>query len=79
MSDEQLEPVTELAAEPVAQSRFYYAQLDAENKVICKSDLSGEVIAPGMIAVTSLDNFQLGDLYENGQFVTPEPVPELQP
>lgn len=65
----------------MSNQRFYYAQLNEENKVVCKSDLSGEVVADNMIAVTSLDEFQLGDLYENGQFITPEPEPEpeLQP
>jgi hypothetical protein len=65
----------------MSNQRFYYAQINAENKVVCKSDLSGEVTEPGMIAVTSLDEFQLGDVYENGQFITPEPEPEpeLQP
>lgn len=54
-----------------------YAQLDANNRAIGYSDLSGAVDAPNMILIGDDDDFT-GWLYENGQWIEPEPV-EPQP
>lgn len=56
-------------------NRFYYAQLaeiDGSLTVVGLSDLSGEVNAPNLIRLPSMDAAKLGDLYQNGEFVTPK-------
>lgn len=55
--------------------RFFYAQLDGLT-VVAISDLSGEVVAPNLIRLQSLSECSLGDIYENGQFITPPQVAE---
>lgn len=52
--------------------RFFYAQLDGL-KVVALSDLSDEVIAPNMILLKSLTDVQLGDIYQDGKFITASP------
>lgn len=56
-------------------NRFFYAQLD-NSAVVALSDLSGEVSAPNMVRLQSLSDAKLGDIYENGQFITPPQVAE---
>lgn len=56
-------------------NNFLYAQLE-ELKVVALSDLSGEVIATSMVRLQSLSDAKLGDIYENGQFITPPQVAE---
>lgn len=51
---------------------FYYAQLDANNKVVGLSQLSGEVTFPYMIPITESqvsDTTLFGKTYSNGQFI----------
>lgn len=56
-------------------NRYFYAQLNELNVVCGLSDLSGEVVAQNMIPLTSLSAAKLGDIYQNGAFITPEPEP----
>ena len=58
-------------------TRCLYAQLaevDGQQIVVCVSDLCGEVNQPNMVPLQSLQNCQLGDIYQNGTFTTP-PAP----
>lgn len=50
-----------------------YAQIDANNRAIGYSDLTGEVDAPHMILIGDDDNLT-GWRYENGQWIEPQPV-----
>lgn len=52
----------------------YYAQINSESIVVAVTEAAGEINAPHMIAIESLDDSLLRKKYENGQFVAlPEP------
>lgn len=60
-------------------SNFIYAQLAADNTVIAISQLSGEVIHPQLIRIDNTRAATLGDVYQNGAFVAPEPDETAEP
>lgn len=51
-------------------NRYLYAQIDDKGLVVAKSDLKGEVIHPSLVAISLMDECQLGDTYHSGAFVT---------
>lgn len=57
----------------------YYAQINDESICFAVTETAGEINAPDMISVASLDQSLLGKKYENGQFVAPPEPPAPPP
>lgn len=56
----------------------FYAQLNAENIVVCISSLSGEVDSQQMIEIEFEDISLLGKKYENGTFIETQSTSQIE-
>lgn len=57
----------------------YYAQIDGDSIVVAVTEAAGEINAPHMIPIESLDDSLLRKKYEGGQFVDVPPPPAPEP
>ncbi|MEF2247755.1 hypothetical protein [Paenibacillus sp. IITD108] len=58
---------------------YKYAQIDDAGRCVAVSDLSGVVDIPHMIALSIEDDVQPGDIFGNGVWTRPDPLPQPDP